>query len=45
MPASDKTALECVMEVDEERVRLETLADQLVSCEDDGKQYFTLFMV
>lgn len=38
MPASDKTALECVMEVDEERVRLEELADQLVSCEDDESQ-------
>lgn len=38
MPASDKTALQCVMEVDEERVRLEGLADQLVSCEDDESQ-------
>lgn len=36
MPASDKTALECVMEVDEERIRLEGLADSLVACEDDG---------
>jgi len=37
MPASDKTALQCVMEVDEERVRLEKLAEQLVANEDDGK--------
>jgi len=37
MPASEKTALQCVMEVDEERVRLETLADELLTCEDDGK--------
>jgi ATP-binding cassette subfamily F protein 2 len=37
MPASEKTALQCVMEVDEERVRLEHLAEQLVASEDDGK--------
>lgn len=36
MPASDKSALQCVMEVDEERVRLEKLADMLVASEDDG---------
>jgi ATPase subunit of ABC transporter with duplicated ATPase domains len=39
MPASDKTALQCVMEVDEERIRLEKLAEELVSCDDDGKQF------
>ncbi|KAL1456909.1 hypothetical protein WDU94_001596 [Cyamophila willieti] len=38
MPASDKSALQCVMEVDEERVRLEKLAEQLVACEDDESQ-------
>ncbi|XP_046983483.1 ATP-binding cassette sub-family F member 2 [Schistocerca americana] len=38
MPASDKTALQCVMEVDEERIRLEKLAESLVSCEDDESQ-------
>lgn len=38
MPASDKTALKCVMEVDEERIRLEKLAEELVSCDDDGKR-------
>ncbi|XP_052126850.1 ATP-binding cassette sub-family F member 2 [Frankliniella occidentalis] len=38
MPASDKTALQCVMEVDEERVRLEKMAEQLVANEDDESQ-------
>ncbi|KAJ8973493.1 hypothetical protein NQ317_018766 [Molorchus minor] len=38
MPASDKTALQCVMEVDEERVRLEKMAEGLVACEDDESQ-------
>ncbi|XP_071452050.1 ATP-binding cassette sub-family F member 2 [Hetaerina americana] len=38
MPASDKTALQCVMEVDEERVRLEKMAEKLVQCEDDDSQ-------
>lgn len=37
MPASDKTALECVMEVDEERIQLEKLAEELAQCEDDGE--------
>lgn len=36
IPASDKTALKCVMEVDEERIRLEKLAEELVQNEDDG---------
>ena len=38
MPASNKTALECVMEVDEERVRLEKLAEELVECEEEDAQ-------
>lgn len=38
MPASDKTALQCVMEVDEERVRLEKLAEELAACEDEGNR-------
>ncbi|XP_034255272.1 ATP-binding cassette sub-family F member 2 [Thrips palmi] len=38
MPASEKTALQCVMEVDEERVRLERQAEQLVANEDDDSQ-------
>lgn len=42
MPASDKSALQCVMEVDEERIRLEKLAEELVACEDDGLYYFPL---
>lgn len=38
MPASDKTALKCVMEVDEERMRLEKLAEELIDCEDEDSQ-------
>ncbi|XP_066251411.1 ATP-binding cassette sub-family F member 2 [Euwallacea similis] len=38
MPASDKSALQCVMEVDAERTRLEKLAETLVACEDDESQ-------
>lgn len=40
MPASEKTALQCVMEVDEERVRLEKLAEELATQEDDGNLIF-----
>lgn len=36
IPASDKTALQCVMEVDEERIRLENLAEQLAAQDNDG---------
>lgn len=39
MPASDKTALQCVMEVDEERIRLEALAEELAASEGDGKLF------
>lgn len=42
MPASDKTALQCVMEVDEERIRLESLAEELAASDDDGKSRFWL---
>lgn len=38
IPASDKTALQCVVEVDEERIKLEQLADELVNCTDDASQ-------
>jgi ATP-binding cassette, subfamily F, member 2 len=38
IPASTKTALECVMEVDEERVKLEKLAESLITKEDDESQ-------
>lgn len=37
MPASEKSALKCVMEVDQERIRLEKLVDELIACPDDGK--------
>ncbi|EEB18054.1 ATP-dependent transporter, putative [Pediculus humanus corporis] len=38
IPASDKTALQCVMEVDEERIRLENLAEQLAAQDNDDSQ-------
>lgn len=38
IPASSKTALECVMEVDEERILLEKMAEELASNEDDESQ-------
>lgn len=38
MPASSKTALECVMEVDEERIKLEKMAEELMANEDDESQ-------
>ncbi|KAF5298454.1 hypothetical protein FQR65_LT01233 [Abscondita terminalis] len=38
MPASDKSALRCVMEVDEERLRLERLAEELVDCPEEDAQ-------
>lgn len=44
MPASNKTALECVMEVDEERVRLEKLAEELVDCDEEDAQVRSLFL-
>ncbi len=37
MPPSDKTALQCVMEVEEERIRLEKEAEILASIDTDGK--------
>ena len=38
MPPSEKTALEAVMEVDNERIQLEKLAEELVSKEDEESQ-------
>jgi ATP-binding cassette, subfamily F, member 2 len=38
IPASSKTALECVMEVDEERILLEKQAEELATMEDDESQ-------
>jgi len=42
IPASEKTALEAVMEADEERVKLEALAEQLATQEDDESQEFLM---
>jgi ATP-binding cassette subfamily F protein 2 len=42
MPASEKTALEAVMEADEERCRLEKLAEELVHIEDDATQEYLM---
>ena len=36
--ASEKTALQCVKDVDEERLRLEALAEELAQNEDDESQ-------
>jgi ATP-binding cassette, subfamily F, member 2 len=38
IPASSKTALQCVMEVDQERILLEKRAEELATCEDDDAQ-------
>lgn len=43
MPASSKSALQCVMEVDEERVRLEKLAEELVECPEEDAQVGSIF--
>lgn len=45
MPASEKSALQCVMEVDQERIRLEKLVDELIACTDDGKFLVSLIVV
>lgn len=42
MPASEKSALEAVMEADAERIRLEKLAEQLVHMEDDESQEYLM---
>merc|ERR1712186_285479 len=42
MPASEKTALEAVMEADEERIRLEKLAEQLATMEDEESQDYLM---
>lgn len=36
--ASSKTALEMVMEVDQERIKLEALAEELTGCDDEESQ-------
>lgn len=43
MPPSDKTALECVIEVDTERLRLEKEAETLAAADDLGKLGFFSF--
>jgi ATP-binding cassette subfamily F protein 2 len=42
MPASEKTAIEAVMEADQERVKLEKLAEELVSRTDDESQEYLM---
>lgn len=42
MPASEKTALDAVKEADEERIKLETLAESLVEKEDDESQEYLM---
>jgi len=42
MPASEKTALEAVMEADEERIKLEKLAEQLATMEDEESQDYLM---
>lgn len=41
-PASEKTALETVMSADEERIKLEKLAESLVTNEDDDAQEYLM---
>ena len=45
MAASDKTALECVLEVDEERLKLEKEAEELAHDDSQGKYFFALLIV
>merc|ERR1719391_1025764 len=42
IPASEKTALEAVMEADEERIKLEALAEELATQEDDESQDYLM---
>merc|ERR1712002_457901 len=42
IPASEKTALQAVMEADEERIRLEKLAEELATQEDDESQEYLM---
>ena len=37
MPPSDKTAIQCVMEVEEERIKLEKEAEILATVANDGR--------
>ncbi len=42
MPASEKSALEAVMEADMERIKLEKLAEELATLEDDESQEYLM---
>jgi len=42
VPGSSKTALEAVMEADEERIKLEKLAEELATMEDDDSQEYLM---
>jgi len=42
VPASEKTALEAVMEADEERIKLEALAEELATKEDEESQEYLM---
>ena len=42
MPASEKSALEAVMEADEERIKLEKLAEELAHLEDQESQDYLM---
>merc|ERR1712168_810770 len=42
VPASEKTAIQAVMEADEERIKLEKLAEELATIEDDESQDYLL---
>merc|ERR1712223_1448324 len=42
IPASEKTALEAVMEADEERIKLKKLAEQLATMEDEEAQDYLM---
>ena len=42
MPASQKSALESVMEADQERIKLEKLAEELAVMEDDDAQDYLM---
>merc|ERR1719447_1856602 len=42
VPASEKTAIQAVMEADEERIKLEKLAEELATREDDESQDYLM---
>ena len=42
MPASQKTALEAVMEADQERIKLEKLAEELALIEEEDAQDYLM---